>query len=177
MHHASWVCYLVPHAGTDRKTAFELLCGKKLDLSRLGVYGSPVYARVPLETLCKHDASMLHTQQGRYLGEGPADSWFVPEGVHSSVQHKPEHVVELDAPLHAGLRDQHAVDAAAQHEGPWPTPEHVPSTPPSAAGRQCNSLHSSSRSLQSKRCRLRLSRRACVGAQLGQCDEGARRPR
>jgi hypothetical protein len=66
------------------------------------------------------------------MSEGPGNSWFLPEGVHRSVQHKQGHVVEPDAALHAELQNQHALDAAARHGGPWPTAEHVLRTPPSA---------------------------------------------
>jgi hypothetical protein len=111
-------CYVhnrMPHAGTGKKTPHELLFGKKPDLIKLRVYGSPAYAVVPPEKLRKTGAGAFHAQWGRYMGEGPDGSCLKPEGSHKCVQHKTVHVVESDAPLHAGMWAQQAADAAAEH--------------------------------------------------------------
>jgi hypothetical protein len=115
---------------TGRKTPYELLFSKRPDLNRLRVYGSPVYAGVPPETLRKHVTGTLRAEQGRFMGQGPARSRFLPEVSHKCVHQKPVHVVETGASIHAGLWAQLAVDAAARHTCLWPSPEHVPRTPP-----------------------------------------------
>jgi hypothetical protein len=103
MHHASWVRNRMPHSGTGRKAPYELQIGKRPVLSRLRVYGSPVCAGVPPETLRNNGAGTQRAQLGCYMGEGPAGSCLMPENCYSCMQHKPVHVVETDAPLRAGL--------------------------------------------------------------------------